>query len=143
LGGVFVFGRNHGVTTNIHPIKTSEDHQAALARIDELMGAEVGTPEAEEAEVLAILTERSEQDTFPIDPPSALDAIRFRMEQSVSRSRRFGACARNGRSPRGAELRRGVVLARLLPNPIMAPFRSLPETAKADGKMRACQGISC
>ncbi|MGB8839621.1 MAG: transcriptional regulator [Aliidongia sp.] len=67
---------------NIHPIKTAEDHQAALARIDELMGAEAGTPEVEELEVLAILAERYEQDAFPIDPPSALDAILFRMEQS-------------------------------------------------------------
>lgn len=67
---------------NIRPIKTPEDHKAALARIDELMDAEEGTPEVAELEVLAILVERYEQDAFPIDPPSALDAIQFRMEQA-------------------------------------------------------------
>jgi len=66
----------------IHPIKTPDDHQAALARIDTLMDAAPDTPEAAELEVLAILVERYEQETFPIDPPTALEAIQFRMEQS-------------------------------------------------------------
>jgi len=66
----------------IRPIKTPGDHKAALARIDALMDAGEGTPEASELEVLAILVERYEQEVFPIDPPSALDAILFRMEQA-------------------------------------------------------------
>jgi len=65
----------------ITPIKTPEDHKAALARIDQIMDAEADTPEAAELEVLAILTERYEREAFPIDPPSPIDAIRFRMEQ--------------------------------------------------------------
>jgi HTH-type transcriptional regulator/antitoxin HigA len=67
---------------DIRPIKTPEDHKAALARIDELMDSEEGTPEVAELEVLAILVERYERDAFPIDPPSVLDAIQFRMEQA-------------------------------------------------------------
>ncbi len=66
----------------IRPIRTPADHAAALARIDELMDAGEGTPAAAELEVLAILVERYEQEAFPIDPPSALDAILFRMEQA-------------------------------------------------------------
>src|SRR3546814_6006534 len=66
----------------IRPIRTPADHEAALARIDELMDAQEGTPEVAELEVLAILVERYEQEAFPIDPPSALDAILFRMEQA-------------------------------------------------------------
>lgn len=66
----------------VHPIKTPDDHRAALARIDALMDAEPGTPDAAELEVLAILAERYEQDSFPIDPPTALEAIQFRMEQA-------------------------------------------------------------
>ena len=65
----------------ITPIKTPEDHRAALARIDRLMDAEADTPESAELEVLAILAQRYEQESFPIDPPSPIDAIRFRMEQ--------------------------------------------------------------
>lgn len=65
----------------INPIKTAGDHRAALARIDQLMDAGADTPEAAELEVLAILVQRYERETFPIDPPSPIDAIRFRMEQ--------------------------------------------------------------
>lgn len=67
---------------DIRPIRTPEDHKAALKRIDELMDAGADTPEAAELEVLAILAERYEREAFPIAPPSALDAIRFRMEQA-------------------------------------------------------------
>jgi HTH-type transcriptional regulator/antitoxin HigA len=65
---------------NVYTIKTPEDHKAALAEIDELMDAEAGTPEGNRLEVLAILVERYEEGAFPIDPPSSLDAIPFRME---------------------------------------------------------------
>jgi len=67
--------------TNLHPIKTTDEHRAALARIDELMDAAEGTEEIAELEVLAILVERYEREAFPIDAPSPIDAIRFRMEQ--------------------------------------------------------------
>jgi HTH-type transcriptional regulator/antitoxin HigA len=53
---------------DIRPIKTPEDHKVALARIDELMNAETDTPEVAELEVLAILAERYERETFAIDP---------------------------------------------------------------------------
>jgi HTH-type transcriptional regulator/antitoxin HigA len=65
----------------IAPIKTPEDHQAALARIDQLMDAEPDSPDAAELEVLVILAQRYEREAFPIDPPSPIDAIRLRMEQ--------------------------------------------------------------
>lgn len=67
--------------TALHPIKTPDEHRAALARIDQLMEAAEGSPEAAELEVLAILVERYERDAFPIEAPSPIDAIRFRMEQ--------------------------------------------------------------
>jgi HTH-type transcriptional regulator/antitoxin HigA len=65
----------------IQPIRTRKAHKAALARIDALMDAAAGTPEAAELEVLAILVERYETKAFPIKPPSPIEAIRFRMEQ--------------------------------------------------------------
>lgn len=58
---------------DIRPIGTPEDHKAALARIDELMDAEEGTPEAAELEVLAILVDRYETEAFPIEVPSPPD----------------------------------------------------------------------
>lgn len=63
-------------------IKTEGDHEAALARVDELMDARLGTPEGDELELLVTLVELYEEGTFPIDPPTPVDAIRFRMEQA-------------------------------------------------------------
>jgi HTH-type transcriptional regulator / antitoxin HigA len=67
---------------NINLVKTPKDHRNALARIDELMEASEGTSEAIELEILAVLVERYEREAFPIDPPTVLDAIKFRMEQA-------------------------------------------------------------
>jgi HTH-type transcriptional regulator/antitoxin HigA len=67
---------------DIRAIKSPEDHRAALTRIDALMDAEEGTPDAVELEVLAILVEKYETEVFSIEEPSPLDAIRFRMEQA-------------------------------------------------------------
>ena len=71
-----------GTLMNINLVKTPEDHRNALARIDELMEASEGTSEAIELEILAVLVERYEREAFPIDPPTVLDAIKFRMEQA-------------------------------------------------------------
>jgi HTH-type transcriptional regulator/antitoxin HigA len=65
----------------IRPIRTDADHADALRRIDELMDAEPGTPEADELDVLATLVEAYEDRHFPIADPDPLAAIQFRMEQ--------------------------------------------------------------
>jgi len=65
----------------IRPIKTDEDLAVALGRIDELMDADEGTPEAVELEVLAQLVELYEDKHWQIGIPSPVTAIRFRMEQ--------------------------------------------------------------
>ena len=66
----------------ITPIRTEADHKAALARIDALMDAEAGTAEADELSVLADLVEAYEAKHFPIELPTPVEAIRFRMEQA-------------------------------------------------------------
>lgn len=68
--------------SNIKPIRSEQDHAAALARIELLMDAEPGTPEADELDVLADLVEHYEKKRFPIAKPTPLEAIRFRMEQA-------------------------------------------------------------
>lgn len=67
---------------HIIPIRTEADHKAALARIDALMDAVAGTPEADELAVLADLVEAYETKHFPIALPTPIEAIRFRMEQA-------------------------------------------------------------
>lgn len=66
-------------------IKTEAGYEATLARVDELMAARPGTPRGDELELLAALVELYEQEAFPIDLPTPLEAIRFRMEQSGMR----------------------------------------------------------
>lgn len=66
----------------IKPIRTEEDHDRALARIDALWGAEPGTPEGDELEVLVTLSVAYEEAHHPIGPPDPVDAILFRLEQS-------------------------------------------------------------
>ena len=62
-------------------IKTEEDYDSALARIDELMDADPGTPESDELELLVTLVELYEKVAYPIDLPDPIEAIKFRMDQ--------------------------------------------------------------
>jgi len=62
-------------------IKTEEDYQAALSRIDELMDAEPNTSEGDELELLVTLVELYEDKKYPIEMPDAVEAIKFRMDQ--------------------------------------------------------------
>jgi len=66
----------------IKPIRTKADHRAALKEIEALMPARAGTPEGERLDVLVTLVEAWERKRFPMDLPDAVEAIKFRMEQS-------------------------------------------------------------
>lgn len=62
-------------------IKNQKEHDAALARIEELFSAVSGTPEGDELELLVHLVDAYESTAFPIDLPDPIAAVRFRMEQ--------------------------------------------------------------
>ncbi|MXX26999.1 MAG: ImmA/IrrE family metallo-endopeptidase [Caldilineaceae bacterium SB0668_bin_21] len=66
----------------IRPIRSEEDYEAALARIRELMGAQRNTPEGDELDVLTDLVEHYEDKQYPVDKPTAVNAIEFRMDQA-------------------------------------------------------------
>ena len=66
----------------VKPVRTEADYAAALARIEELMDAEQGSPEGDELDVLAVLVEAYENKHVPIDYPSPIAAIEFRMDQA-------------------------------------------------------------
>jgi len=65
----------------IIPIKTDKDYKEALARFEILFDAPTGTPEGDEAEILAILIDEYENVHFPIDFPDPIEAIKIRMEE--------------------------------------------------------------
>jgi len=64
-------------------IKNELEHAQALERLMELMDLDPaeGSSESDELEVLAMLIEQYEEEAFPMDLPSPLAAIEFRMEQ--------------------------------------------------------------
>lgn len=66
---------------NIKPIKTEEDYQEALARLDVIFDAPLDSPDGDEADILSILIEKYEDEHYPIGPPDPIEAIKFRMEQ--------------------------------------------------------------
>lgn len=65
----------------IRVIKTEEDYQKALKRMEKLFDAPINSPEGDEAEILAILIEKYEEEYYPIHEPDPIEAIKFRMEQ--------------------------------------------------------------
>jgi HTH-type transcriptional regulator/antitoxin HigA len=62
-------------------IKTQEQYQATLARIEKIFDARPGTPKGDELELLLLLVETYEEAAYPIDLPDPIAALRFRMEQ--------------------------------------------------------------
>lgn len=66
---------------NIVPIRNEKDYQKALDRLEVIFDAKKGTEEGDELEILSILTDRYENDNFPIGMPDPIEAIKFRMEQ--------------------------------------------------------------
>ena len=66
---------------NIRPIKTEEDYEQALERLEMIFDSKKGSATGDELEILAILIENYENEHFPIGFPDPIEAIKFRMEQ--------------------------------------------------------------
>ncbi len=69
------------IDNRIRPIRTEQDYDAALARVETLMEAVRTKDEDDELDVLATLIELYEDARFPMDAPDPIAAIKFRMEQ--------------------------------------------------------------
>ena len=66
---------------NIKVIKTEEEYNRALERLEIIFDAPADTPDGDEAELLTILIEKYEDEHYPVEAPDPIDAIKFRMEQ--------------------------------------------------------------
>ena len=62
-------------------IKTEDDYQLALNRLDQIFDSKIGTLEGDEADLLALLIDEYEKKNYPIDPPDPIEAIKIRMEE--------------------------------------------------------------
>ncbi|TYO62509.1 helix-turn-helix domain-containing protein [Bradyrhizobium hipponense] len=59
---------------DIRPIRTEADHDAAIAEIERLWGADLGTDDGDKLDILATLVEKYENEHWPIDT-SRVDPI--------------------------------------------------------------------
>src|SRR5438874_12711740 len=60
---------------DIRPIRTDEDHRCALAEIEKLWGAAVGTPAGDKLDVLATLVEAYEERRWPLKSRRRFDPV--------------------------------------------------------------------
>src|SRR5690606_34101508 len=66
---------------DIKVIKTEEDYNQTLKRLEEIFHAPADSEEGDEAEILSTLVEKYEDEHYPIEAPDPIEAIKFRMEQ--------------------------------------------------------------
>ena len=65
---------------DIKPIRTADDHRAALDEIEVLFGAPPGTPDADKLDVLTVLVAAWEARRFPLDDTDPLDTLTLLMK---------------------------------------------------------------
>ncbi len=65
---------------NIKPIKSEQDYESALKRIEELFTVKPNTPKGDELEILVTLVCAYEEIHYQIDTPDPIEAISHTME---------------------------------------------------------------
>ena len=113
---------------NIHPIKTENDYESALAEAERLWGVAEGTEKGDVLDVILVLIEDYENKHHPIDPPDPIEAIKFRMEQmNISRKELESIIGSRGRVSEVLNRRRGLSLnmIRSLHSNLHIPLESL------------------
>lgn len=66
---------------NIKLIRTEDEYQKGLKRLEEIFDAKVGTPESDEADILGLMIDEYEKKHYPIEAPDPIEAIKIRMEE--------------------------------------------------------------
>lgn len=69
------------MATDVKPIRTEADYDAAMEEVAALWGAASGTPEGDRLDVLATLIDAYEAKHHAMHAPDPIEAIKFRMEQ--------------------------------------------------------------
>ena len=69
------------IQMNIKPIKTKEDYQMSLKRLEVIFDAPVGTVESDEADIIGLMIDEYEKRHYPIESPDPIEAIKIRMEE--------------------------------------------------------------
>ncbi len=73
-------------------LKTEEDYNLALQRIEAIFDAKPSTVEGDEFELLSLLIDRYEEEHYAIDLPHPIEAIKFRMDQMGLKQKDLVVC---------------------------------------------------
>jgi len=65
----------------IKPIKSEQDYEKALERLEVIFDAPINSKEGDEAEILSMMIDNYENERYPIDAPDPIEAIKIRMEE--------------------------------------------------------------
>jgi len=65
----------------LKPIRSEADYDAALAEVERLWGAKLGTPEGDRLDVLVTLIEAYDDEHYPMGLSDPIEAIKARMER--------------------------------------------------------------
>ena len=76
--------------SRLKPIRTEDEYDQALARIEALWDATPGSSEGDEMEALAILVEAYEKVAHPIPAPHPIEALRFARRGNDLQARKAG-----------------------------------------------------
>ena len=121
---------------NIEPIRTKRNYRDALRRIESLLDAAPGSPEADALDVMATLISAYEDQHFPIAAPDPVAAILFRMEQlGLNRADLEPYLGSSGRVSEILSGKRGLSLAmiRKLHNGLRIPLENLVSDSMTSG----------
>ncbi len=98
--------------SDVKPIRSEKDYEAALAEVEILWGAKSGTTKGDRLDVLATLIEVWEAANFPMDLPDPIEAIKFRMEQQgLTRKDLEGIIGTRARIAEVLDRKRGLSIA--------------------------------
>lgn len=65
----------------IRPIRSEDDYQRAVRRIESLMSAKRDSEDGDELDVWTTLVDAYERENFTVEFPGPIEAVLFRMEQ--------------------------------------------------------------
>jgi HTH-type transcriptional regulator / antitoxin HigA len=97
---------------DVKPIRTEKDYEVAMAEVEALWGAKIGTAKGDRLDVLATLIDAWEAINYPMDPPDPIEAIKFRMEQQgLTRKDLEGIIGSRARIAEVLDRKRGLSIA--------------------------------
>lgn len=98
--------------SDVKPIRSEKDYEAAMAEVESLWGSKSGTAKGDRLDVLATLIEFWEAAHYPMDQPDPIEAIKFRMEQQgLTRKDLEGIIGTRARIAEVLDRKRGLSIA--------------------------------